>query len=108
MAVNSLKVHSDSQLMVRQLQGDYEAKDPRMSSYLKMAIKRIVCFEHFEITQVPRSQNSHAYSLARLASALSDSLIITISVEFLLKLSTAYIKLNPVQQEPSWMDEIMA
>ena len=36
LGVRNLKAYGDSQFIVRQLQGDYEAREPCMSTYLKV------------------------------------------------------------------------
>ncbi|XP_038701846.1 uncharacterized protein LOC119998570 [Tripterygium wilfordii] len=63
--VTSLKVHSDSQLIVNQFLGSYQAKDPTMTCYLEYA--------KFSITQIPRAENSYADALANLGSSIQTT-----------------------------------
>ncbi|XP_043714611.1 uncharacterized protein Mb2253c-like [Telopea speciosissima] len=65
--VKRLAIRADSQLIVNQVNGDYEAKDDRMATYLKEAKKLVSSFETFEISRVPRRKNKKADVLSRLS-----------------------------------------
>ncbi len=61
----ALVVHSDSELMVRQMEGDYRVKDPglkREHARAKAMIAALPCTVHFR--HVPREQNADADLLA--------------------------------------------
>jgi ribonuclease HI len=62
-----LIVHSDSELMVRQLQGEYKVKDPNLKSLFVKAhhLLEKATFE-FEIKHVSRELNKEADRLANL------------------------------------------
>ena len=64
----SVKVHCNSRLVVRQVHGEFEAKDLRMQWYLNQVKRLQADFESFNLEQVPWSKNSHANSLATLAT----------------------------------------
>ena len=49
-----LRIQSDSQLIVGQVNGEYEAKENRMAKYLKLVKKAIDCFDEVIVVQVPR------------------------------------------------------
>ncbi|KAL0458541.1 UNVERIFIED_CONTAM: hypothetical protein Slati_0481300 [Sesamum latifolium] len=66
-----LKAHSDSQLVVNQIRGDYEAKGSKMTKYLSCVQNFDEEFDEFAIEQIPRSKNEEADQLARLASSLT-------------------------------------
>ncbi|KAH7845710.1 hypothetical protein Vadar_005079 [Vaccinium darrowii] len=68
----SLAVISDSQLIVGQVKGEYEAKKDNMEKYLKYVKELIKSFQAFSIFQVPREENMEADQLARLATAKED------------------------------------
>ncbi len=67
-ACKKLIVHSDSELMVRQLQGKYKVKDLELKQYFEQVqnILRDSTFE-FEIVHVSREQNKEADELANIA-----------------------------------------
>jgi len=53
LGVKKVRVKSDSQLVVGQVQGEYGAKDDRMKQYLTIMEKEKSLFGHFTIQQVP-------------------------------------------------------
>ena len=79
----SLSIFSDSQLVVNQIQGKYQAKYAKMTAYLLKVRELLATFEKYEICQIPRSQNSYADALARLATAPDAEFLGAIPVEFL-------------------------
>ncbi|MGB2867515.1 MAG: ribonuclease HI family protein [Bacteroidota bacterium] len=64
-ACDHLVVHSDSELMVRQLTGKYKVKDPTLKQYVARVRERLknTSFK-FEIIHVLREENSEADELA--------------------------------------------
>ncbi|KAL5574290.1 hypothetical protein UlMin_023887 [Ulmus minor] len=70
MGIKKLSIHSDSQLVVNQLLGSYQARDLKMASYLEHIKILQPAFEEFDISQIPRVDNSHADALANLGSSI--------------------------------------
>ncbi|KAL0345043.1 UNVERIFIED_CONTAM: Transposon Ty3-I Gag-Pol polyprotein [Sesamum radiatum] len=66
-----LEACSDSQLVVNQVKGDFEAKEKRMAQYLDLIRTFGQTFEKFELKRIPRSENEEADQLAKLASSLT-------------------------------------
>jgi len=64
----TLKAYCDSRLVVGQVQGEYEAKDPRMLWYLNRVKILSRDFHSFTLEQVPQGKNSHADLLTTLAT----------------------------------------
>ena len=69
-----VEVYSDSQLVVGQVNGEFEARDECMQGYLVKVRQVQSCFKSFTLRQIPRGQNSHADSLAMLATSLGSNL----------------------------------
>ena len=65
--VSRLRVESDSELLVRQMQGQYRVKSPDLKPLHERAIKLSRGFEHFEIVHVPREKNREADRLVNAA-----------------------------------------
>jgi len=65
--ISRLAVRSDSELLVRQMQGRYKVKSPDLRPLHERAQKMARALAHFEIAHVPREQNSEADELANLA-----------------------------------------
>ena len=59
---------SNSQLVIGQVRGDFEAKEMRMQKYLKLVNQLVSTFLHTEFIQIPRDQNTEADKVARSAS----------------------------------------
>ena len=69
MGGKAVRVFLDSKLVVRQVRGDLEARDSRMQEYLCQIRSIQEKFEVFDLSHVPRSGNTHADSLATLATS---------------------------------------
>ena len=63
----TVKVFLDSKLVIDQVRGDLEARDPRMLEFLGQVRSIETRFEFFELSNIPRGGNTHADSLAILA-----------------------------------------
>ena len=72
MGGKSIKLFSDSKLVVGQVKGEFEAKDERMRGYLSQVMQSK--FESFSLLHVPRSGNAHADSLAMLTTSSAQKL----------------------------------
>ncbi|KAK3013273.1 hypothetical protein RJ639_009594 [Escallonia herrerae] len=106
--VDSLSVHSDSQLVVNHVLGDYEARDERMAQYLNLVKTSAVKFQNFTIRQIPCDQNTQADTLSRLASAEETDVRRSIYLEFLKDRSiSSQTEVETIEQEPCWMDMIV-
>jgi ribonuclease HI len=64
---NSLRVVSDSELMVKQIKGQYRVNSPELRPLYDEARRRITQLEHFQIQHVLREKNRHADRLANVA-----------------------------------------
>ena len=62
-----LKVVSDSELMVKQIKGQYRVHSPELRPLYEEAKRRIARLERFEIQHVLREKNRHADGLANEA-----------------------------------------
>ena len=69
MGGNSIKLYLDSRLVIGQVRGEFETKDERMQGYLSQVKCMQSKFDSFDLLHVPRSGNTHANSLAMLATS---------------------------------------
>uniref|UniRef100_A0A803QHL8 Reverse transcriptase/retrotransposon-derived protein RNase H-like domain-containing protein n=1 Tax=Cannabis sativa TaxID=3483 RepID=A0A803QHL8_CANSA len=65
----------------------FEAKEPKMISYLAEVNKLASTLEYFQINQIPRGENMHADALAGLGSSSSLHITRTIPFDFVTELS---------------------
>lgn len=65
--ISRLRVRSDSELLVRQLQGRYKVKSASLKPLHERAVRQSKSFGYFVIEHVPRELNSEADALANAA-----------------------------------------
>lgn len=63
----SLKVHLDSDLVVKQLSGEYRMKNPGLRPLLERTRQLLCRFEDVSITHIPGELNGEAHALAGMA-----------------------------------------
>jgi ribonuclease HI len=68
-----LVVHTDSELLARQLSGRYRVRQPHLKQLYREVQQAAAPLEHFEVRHVRREQNRHADALANLAMDRRDS-----------------------------------
>uniref|UniRef100_A0A2N9ICH8 Uncharacterized protein n=1 Tax=Fagus sylvatica TaxID=28930 RepID=A0A2N9ICH8_FAGSY len=104
LGANRLKIRSDSQLIVGQVNGEYEAREDRMTKYLKLVREAIKWFDEVKLVQIPREQNTEADALAKLAS--SDE---TTDQYIEIQHSPSHLEeeLSPINVSNSWMTPII-
>ena len=69
MEAKSILVLEDSQLIMGQINGTYEAKEGRMKKYLEKVLCLVKKFKEANFVQIPREENMEADILAKEASA---------------------------------------
>ncbi|GKV18409.1 hypothetical protein SLEP1_g28797 [Rubroshorea leprosula] len=67
--VQSIKVFSDSQLVVGQVNGSCEIRDPQLGRYASVVNRLKSGFASFQINKIPRAHNQRADELSKLASS---------------------------------------
>jgi ribonuclease HI len=104
LGANRLKIRSDSQLIVGQVNGDYEAREDRMTKYLKLVRNAMKWFDQVMLVQVPREQNTEADALAKLASS-DEATDQYIEVQH----SPSHLEeeVSPIDVSNSWMTPIV-
>ena len=85
MGGKSVKVFSDSRLVVNQIKGEFEAKDERMQGYLSQVKCLQSKFDSFDLLHIPKNGNTHADSLTMLATSSAHDFPRVILVEDLYK-----------------------
>jgi ribonuclease HI len=66
-AIRALRIESDSELLVRQMRGQYKVKSPELRPLFERASKMARAFDAFKIDHVYREQNAEADVLANEA-----------------------------------------
>ena len=68
LGVRNLKLNTDSKLMTKQMNSEYEVKEDKMKRYLALTSQLISNFDDVKITPVPQEENSKVDEVAKLAS----------------------------------------
>ena len=111
MGGKAVEMFSDSRLVVGQVIGEMEAKDVRMQEYLNQVKCLWSGFDLFSLSHISRSGNTHADSLATLATSSTGQLLRIILVEHLggaSKVVKSTTRVRETRVGPSWMDPIVA
>lgn len=110
LGVKEVEIFSDSRLVVSRIEGSFEARDHRMSQYLKIFESLRAGFQKVSVVRVPSSQNSHTDLLATLASSLDDCIPRIITVELLEQPSIEQQTMIAAASklELSWLDPYIA
>ena len=89
MGIQCLEVRGDSNLAISQINGDFDAKDPKMAAYRNAVLKMSARFEGLEFHHVARENNQAADILARIG-AKRDAVPPNIFLERLFKPSIVW------------------
>ncbi|XP_012482933.1 uncharacterized protein LOC105797520 [Gossypium raimondii] len=68
--IKVLEVYGDSALVIYQLKGEWETRDPKLISYRKLVLELMKEFEDITFYYLPRDENQMADALATLASMI--------------------------------------
>ena len=74
MGGKAVNIFSGLRLVVGQVKRELEARDVRMQEYLNQVRHLQSGFDSFNLLRIPKSRNTHADSLATLATSLVQSL----------------------------------
>ncbi|KAM5579269.1 hypothetical protein ABKV19_009186, partial [Rosa sericea] len=109
LGVQHLSIFSDSQLVVNQVSGNFETKEPHMSSYQALARALVQRFTSYIFTQIPRAENDKADALAKIAATSPSPTYGATKVEILERPSTSKTvsEIFTVDHTASWMDPIL-
>ena len=105
-----VEMFSDLRLVVGQVKGEMEARDVRMQEYLNQVKHLRPSFDLFSLSHISRSGNTHADSLATLATSSAGKLPRIIVVKHLSKASKVakdMVHAHEVRVGLSWMDPIV-
>jgi ribonuclease HI len=64
-----IMVRGDSELIIKQIKGEYAAKHPRLRAYRNAALDALKCFNEVDLQVMPRGQNILADGLATSAAS---------------------------------------
>ncbi|KAG8482825.1 hypothetical protein CXB51_023958 [Gossypium anomalum] len=68
--IKTLEVYRDSALVIYQLRGEWETKDPKLINYRKVVLGLLEEFDDITFNYLPRDENQMVDALATLASMI--------------------------------------
>ncbi|XP_030922888.1 uncharacterized protein LOC115949742 [Quercus lobata] len=110
MGGKTVEMFSNLRLVVGQVKGELEARDARMQEYLSQVKRLQSDFNLFSLSHVSRSGNTHADSLATLATSSAKGIPRVILVEHpdrTNEVAKGMVYIHEVRVGPSWMDPIV-
>jgi len=75
LGVMEINVFTDSELLVKQLRGEYRVKAPHLRPLYSDALRLLARFRSRRVRHVPREQNKHADRLAEQAARSRQSVL---------------------------------
>ncbi|XP_074557021.1 uncharacterized protein LOC141812998 [Curcuma longa] len=72
MGATRVQVHSDSQLVSQQIEGNFKVKNDRLRRYAEAFTKLKAEFTEVNLQKIPRADNSKVDELAIIASSLTE------------------------------------
>ncbi|XP_022869246.1 uncharacterized protein LOC111388701 [Olea europaea var. sylvestris] len=103
-----IKIFSDSQLVVGQIEGTFERKEEKMSLYCLKVHDLQRQFKSCEIINISRADNGKADALSRLVFMGIDGLERTVHVKLVMEPSITHgVGVMDIDHEPSWIDPIV-
>ncbi|RVW50063.1 Gypsy retrotransposon integrase-like protein 1 [Vitis vinifera] len=111
LSVSKLRIFSDSQLVVKHVQEEYEAKDARMARYLAKVRNTLQQFTEWTIEKIKRADNRRADALAGIAASLpiKEAILLPIHVQTnpsVSEISTCNTIEAPQADGQEWMYDI--
>ncbi|XP_052199521.1 uncharacterized protein LOC127806336 [Diospyros lotus] len=109
LGAQNVEVSSNSNLVVQQVNREYEARESQMARYLAMVRELMTRFQHVKVEYVPRAMNTEADLLSRIASSSFPRSSREIRIESLLQKSIEEVADQLcVEDEPSWMNPLLS
>ncbi|KAG8482687.1 hypothetical protein CXB51_024229 [Gossypium anomalum] len=76
--IRTVKVYGDSALVIYQLRGEWETRDPKLVNYRKVFLGLLEEFDDITFNYIPRDKNQMADALATLASMIKANNVTTL------------------------------
>ena len=102
---NSLLIRSHSQLVVGQVNAEFESREPRMAKYASLVKQRLSTLLVWKLEHVPKDSNERVYALASVAASLPIKETIYLPIYYQPGSSILHTQVSQIEEAPpSWMD----
>ena len=107
-SAGKLLIRSDSQLVVGQVNEEYESRDPRMAKYVSLVKQRLGIFLSWKLEHISKDFNEKADALAAVAASLPITEIVFLPIYYQPDSSIITTRVSQVDKVSlSWMDPIV-
>ena len=104
---DSLSIRSDSQLVIGQVNAEFESRDPRMEKYASLVKQKLSTLSTWKLEHVPRDSNERVDALAAVATSLPINETIYLPIYYQSGSSILPAQVSQIEEVPSsWMDPI--
>ena len=104
---HSLLIRSDSQLVVGQVNAEFESKEPRMTKYASLVKQKLSLLTAWKLEHVPRDKNERVDALAAVAASFPIKETIYLPIYYQPDFSISHTQVSQIEESPpSWMDPI--
>ena len=101
----SLSIQSDSQLVVGQVNAEFESKDPQMAKYASLVKHKLNTLSAWKLEHVPRDCNERVDALAVVAASLPIKETVFLPIYYQSGSSTLHAQVSQIEEAPpTWMD----
>ncbi|XP_074323521.1 uncharacterized protein LOC141660438 [Apium graveolens] len=105
--VDIIDIFGDSQLVVKQISGEFITHNENMAKYLAITQKLLKKFSSWKLSNVDRAENQWADSLAKLASSNLQINLDPIYVDTLTSPAIDTPAVHHIQNNPDWQKPIL-
>ena len=107
MSANNLSIQSDSQLVVKQFNAEFESRDPRMAKYASLVKQKLNTLSAWKVEHVPRDCNERTDASAAMAASLPIRETVFLPIYYQPDSSILHAQVSQIEEvPPSWMDPI--
>ena len=107
MGADNLSIQSDSQLVVGQVNAEFESRNPRMTKYASLVKHKLNTLSAWKIEHVTRDCNERVDALAVVAASLPIRETVFLPIYYQPESSILHAQINQIEEvPPSWMDPI--
>ena len=104
---NNLLIRSDSQLVVGQVNAEFESREPRMTKYASLVKQKLSTLSSWKLKHVPKDRNDRADALAAIAASLPIKETIYVPIYYQPGSSILHTQVSQIEEvPPSWMGPI--
>ena len=79
---DKILIQSDSQLVVGQVNAEYESRDPQMAKYVSLVKQHLGIFSAWKLKHIPRDYNEKVDALVTVAASLSMTEIVFLPIYY--------------------------